>query len=272
MPLPPPSDPAAHVDDAMGFRAILAPHPAAGGESDMRLVASFGFAAFATIAIVGADMAIETGTASAQGGIVCQYGTARYKRCCRESYDNNPNLGARARARDIDACMSGRERDRSEEPDRGERRSRAKDERRAAPAPADAGLRRLDCSAEGRRGSRRPLRGRPGTARRARVRQAVISLGAKARKALAVLLLLAGAGTPGSAADTGEAGVIVLVVRASSGCFSASIRVAGMLVARTEALVIPEVEGYRIVQILAREGDTVTANQALESARCGSLR
>jgi hypothetical protein len=115
----------------------------------MRLVASFGFAAFATIAIVGADMAIETGTASAQGGIVCQYGTARYKRCCRESYDNNPNLGARARARDIDACMSGRERDRSEEPDRSERRSRAKDERRAAPAPADAGLRRLDCSADG---------------------------------------------------------------------------------------------------------------------------
>ena len=91
----------------------------------------------------------------------------------------------------------------------------------------------------------------------------MISLGAKARKALAVLLLLAGAGTPGSAADTGEAGVIVLVVRASSGCFSASIRVAGMLVARTEALVIPEAEGYRIVQILAREGDTVTANQAL---------
>ena len=91
----------------------------------------------------------------------------------------------------------------------------------------------------------------------------MIGLGAKARTALVVLPLLACAGTPASAADTGAAGVIALVVRASSGCFSASIRVAGMLVARTEALVIPEVEGYRVVQILAREGDTVTANQAL---------
>ena len=91
----------------------------------------------------------------------------------------------------------------------------------------------------------------------------MIGLGAKARTALVVLPLLACAGTPASAADTGAAGVIALVVRASSGCFSAAIRVAGMLVARTEALVLPEVEGYRVVQILAREGDTVTANQAL---------
>ena len=88
-------------------------------------------------------------------------------------------------------------------------------------------------------------------------------LGVKARAALVVLPLLACAGTPASAADTGESGVIVLVARASNGCFSAAIRVAGMLVARTEAIVIPEVEGYRVVQILAREGDTVTANQAL---------
>jgi hypothetical protein len=115
----------------------------------MRLVGSFGFAALATIAIVAADMASGTRTASAQGGIVCQYGTARYKRCCRDSYENNPNLGPRARARDIDACMSGRDRDRSEEPEKSERRtSRTKDERRSAPPP-DAGLRRLDCSADG---------------------------------------------------------------------------------------------------------------------------
>ena len=115
----------------------------------MRLVASFGFATFATIAIVGADLASGIRTASAQGGIVCQYGTGKYKRCCRDSYDNNPNLGPRARARDIDACMSGRDRDRSEEPEKSERRpSRTKDERRAAPPP-DAGLRRLDCSGDG---------------------------------------------------------------------------------------------------------------------------
>jgi hypothetical protein len=115
----------------------------------MRLVVSFGFAALATVAIVGADMASGTRTASAQGGIVCQYGTGRYKRCCRDSYENNPNLGPRARARDIDACMSGRDRDKSEEPERSERKtSRTKEERRPAPA-ADPGLRRLDCSADG---------------------------------------------------------------------------------------------------------------------------
>jgi hypothetical protein len=116
----------------------------------MRLVASFGLAALATIAIVGAELASGIMTASAQGGIVCEYGTARYKRCCRESYRNNPDLGPRGRARDIDACMSGRERDRSGEPERGERKtSPTKEERAPAPAPAPAGLRRLDCSADG---------------------------------------------------------------------------------------------------------------------------
>jgi hypothetical protein len=115
----------------------------------MRLLASFGFATLATIAIVGADLASGTRMASAQGRIVCQYGTAKYKRCCTDSYDNNPNMGPRARARDIDACMSGRERDTSGESDRGERKtSRTREERRAAPA-ADPGLRRVDCSSDG---------------------------------------------------------------------------------------------------------------------------
>jgi len=57
--------------------------------------------------------------------------------------------------------------------------------------------------------------------------------------------------------------VRVLVSRASSECFSAAIRVAGMLVARREAMVIPDVEGYRIAEIRAREGDTVSENQEL---------
>jgi len=79
-----------------------------------------------------------------------------------------------------------------------------------------------------------------------------------------VLLSFLGSGiTLAPAAETGDPGVIVLVARASNGCFSSAIRVAGMLVARSEAMVIPDVEGYRIVQILAREGDTVTANQGL---------
>src|SRR5215471_1407061 len=110
--------------------------------------------------------------------------------------------------------------------------------------------------ADRERRPRRTLCRGPRTAHRPRVRQTVTGLGTKARAGLVVLTLLACAGTPAQAADTGEAGVIALVVRASSGCFSASIRVAGMLVARTEAIVIPEVEGYKVVQILAGEGDT----------------
>lgn len=78
-----------------------------------------------------------------------------------------------------------------------------------------------------------------------------------------VLSVLAGGCTAACAAEAGNPGVLVLVSRASKECFSAAIRVAGMLVARREAMVIPEVEGYRIVEIRAREGDTVSANQEL---------
>jgi hypothetical protein len=109
----------------------------------MRLVLGFGVGTLAAVAIMAADMASGIRTASAQGGIVCEYGTARYKRCCRESYRNNPDLGPRGRARDIDACMS---RDSSREPESGERKtSRTKEDRE----PASAGLRRVDCSADG---------------------------------------------------------------------------------------------------------------------------
>jgi hypothetical protein len=43
--------------------------------------------------------------ANAQGGIVCSYGTKKYKECCKQSYKEHPKLGARARGNDIDACM-----------------------------------------------------------------------------------------------------------------------------------------------------------------------
>src|ERR1700740_3685250 len=109
----------------------------------MRVVAGFGLGALAVVAFFAADMAGGTRTASAQGGIVCDYGTARYKRCCRESYRNNPDLGPRGRARDIDACMN---RESLEQPERSERRrERAKEDR----GPAATSLRRLDCSADG---------------------------------------------------------------------------------------------------------------------------
>ncbi len=59
---------------------------------------------------VAAAVAIALGLAAprpaaAQGGIVCEYGPASYKRCCAESYKKKPSLGASARASDIDACM-----------------------------------------------------------------------------------------------------------------------------------------------------------------------
>jgi hypothetical protein len=64
---------------------------------------------FMTGAVVAAAALMQEGRpALAQGNIVCAYGTARYKSCCNESYRQRPNLGARARANDIDACMNGR--------------------------------------------------------------------------------------------------------------------------------------------------------------------
>src|SRR5688572_16462275 len=55
----------------------------------------------------------------------------------------------------------------------------------------------------------------------------------------------------------------VSVVRAVSGCFSAAVRVTGFLVARSEAVVTFETPGLKISEILAGEGDRVTAGQNL---------
>ncbi len=107
----------------------------------MRLVSAIGLVAFA--ASIGAIAAIEDSRpAAAQGGIVCAYGTTQYRRCCRESYRNNPGLGPSARARDIDACMDG-----------GSTRGR-EDRSDTKPTRSDRGsssarIRRLDCSSDG---------------------------------------------------------------------------------------------------------------------------
>jgi len=55
----------------------------------------------------------------------------------------------------------------------------------------------------------------------------------------------------------------VTVVRAVSACFSAAVRVTGFLVARSEAVVTFEAPGFKISEILAGEGDRVTAGQNL---------
>ena len=55
----------------------------------------------------------------------------------------------------------------------------------------------------------------------------------------------------------------VVAVRATSACFSASIRVTGFLVAREEAVVTLDVPGTTVVEVLAKEGDRVTSGQTL---------
>jgi HlyD family secretion protein len=59
-----------------------------------------------------------------------------------------------------------------------------------------------------------------------------------------------------------EAPAQVIVVRAANACFSASIRVTGFLVARQEAIVSLS-QGDKVVDVLAGEGDKVTADQIL---------
>ena len=94
--------------------------------------------------------------AAAQGGAVCDYGSAMYKRCCRESYGENPKLGARARSDDINACMKDRDPPRDQPASRRDRNddtdskpSRQGSKRNDAPAKGSgsgAGITRMDCA------------------------------------------------------------------------------------------------------------------------------
>jgi multidrug efflux pump subunit AcrA (membrane-fusion protein) len=58
----------------------------------------------------------------------------------------------------------------------------------------------------------------------------------------------------------------VVVARAHNACFSATIRVTGFLVARQEAVVTLDAPGLRVTEVLAGEGDKVTAGQPLARA------
>ena len=62
----------------------------------------------------------------------------------------------------------------------------------------------------------------------------------------------------------------VVVVRASSACFSTSIRVTGYLVARNEA-VVDLSQGDRVVEVLATTGEQVTVDQTLARVERRSL-
>jgi len=86
-------------------------------------------------------------------------------------------------------------------------------------------------------------------------------------KTLAIGLAAAVASTSvRSAEDAKEAkpaGAVVIVAKATKACFSASIQVTGFLVARKEAIVTLDADGYRVSEILAKEGDKVTSGQTL---------
>jgi HlyD family secretion protein len=58
-------------------------------------------------------------------------------------------------------------------------------------------------------------------------------------------------------------GVAVAVIKATNACFASVVRFTGMVVPRAEAVINLNVDGYQISEVLVREGDTVTAGQAL---------
>jgi hypothetical protein len=62
----------------------------------------------------------------------------------------------------------------------------------------------------------------------------------------------------------------VIVVRATSACFSEAVRVTGYLVAREQA-VVQLAQGDRVIEVLAQEGNSVTADQTLARVERQSL-
>jgi hypothetical protein len=110
----------------------------------------------AVAAIIAALLALSPSEAAAQGGILCELGGPKYRRCCNESYRLKPGLQARARSNDIRDCMRGRPR--AARPESGEDAAQP-DGERAAERPAKssraskgrsqtvAGVRRIDCAA-----------------------------------------------------------------------------------------------------------------------------
>jgi multidrug efflux pump subunit AcrA (membrane-fusion protein) len=82
---------------------------------------------------------------------------------------------------------------------------------------------------------------------------------AAARTALVVMAAM----SPVRAESNSSPEAQVVVVRATKACFSAVIRVTGSLVAREEAVVTLDAPGMKIVEVLAGEGDRVTAGQTL---------
>ncbi|HEX9360833.1 MAG TPA: efflux transporter periplasmic adaptor subunit, partial [Bradyrhizobium sp.] len=56
---------------------------------------------------------------------------------------------------------------------------------------------------------------------------------------------------------------LVIVTKATNACFSDLVRVTGFIVPRREAVVGVDQEGFKVADVLVREGETVTENQEL---------
>jgi HlyD family secretion protein len=84
-----------------------------------------------------------------------------------------------------------------------------------------------------------------------------------ARAAVAAALMLVAVVEIARTEPAQPSGAVVLVSRATKACFSASIRVTGFLVPRREAMVNLDMEGYRISEVMANEGDRVSSGQNL---------
>ena len=87
-----------------------------------------------------------------------------------------------------------------------------------------------------------------------------------ATAALACVLGLAAFDTAAAAEEKpapASGGVTVIVAKATTACFSDQVRVTGFLVPRREAFLSVDQEGYKVNEVLAREGDTVTDFQDL---------
>jgi multidrug efflux pump subunit AcrA (membrane-fusion protein) len=80
---------------------------------------------------------------------------------------------------------------------------------------------------------------------------------------LAVIIAMMATPSSAPAESASQLAAQVAAVRATSACFSASIRVTGFLVAREEAVATVDVPGTTVTEVLAKEGDRVTAGQAL---------
>ena len=80
---------------------------------------------------------------------------------------------------------------------------------------------------------------------------------------IAIILVAAMAAGVGAVEKSAPPDAQVTVVRAINGCFSATIRVTGFLVAREEAMVTLDAPGYRVAEVLVGEGDRVTSGQTL---------